>query len=107
MFRVLAAVLQAFMVSAIVNWPGHRCEAANTSDSEAAYTQDITKRADKIVAPLGLSDDAQKTRVRDLISQQYRFCREIHGARDSRISEVKKASADPSVTKGQVEGARD
>lgn len=81
---------------------------ADTTDSEAAYTQDITKRADKIVAPLEIADDAAKTRVRDLIANQYRSLREIHGVRDAKIGEVKHASAtDATVAEAWVKTARD
>ena len=81
--------------------------AANASDAEAAYTQEITKRADKIVAPLGITDEAQKTRVRDLIAQQYRTLREIHAARDARINEAKQSPGDPTVAEGWAKVARD
>ena len=68
---------------------GDFAAAANTSDSEAAYTQEITKRADKIVAPLGITDEAAKARVRDLIVQQYRsLARDSSSARCAN-SEVK------------------
>src|SRR5262245_35594871 len=54
-----------------------------TDDAETAYTRVITERADKIVAPLGITDAAQATRVRDLIANQYRGLREIHDAIDA------------------------
>jgi hypothetical protein len=77
------------------------------ADKEAAYTQDITKRADKIVALLGLTDEAQRVRVRDLIVQQYRTLREIHAARDAKIDEVKHSHGDKVVADGWVKVARD
>ena len=83
--RMSVAIYHAVLASVFMAWLGDCAAAANASDSDAAYTQEITKRAEKIVAPLGITDDAQKTRVRDLIAQQYRSLREIHAARDARI----------------------
>jgi hypothetical protein len=39
--------------------------------TEAAYLKVVTERADKILAPLNIDDDARRVRVRDLIAQQY------------------------------------
>jgi hypothetical protein len=71
--------------------------AAATPEEEAAYTKTITDRADKIVAPLGLDDVAQATRVRDLIVSQYRGLNAIHTALETKIAEVK-GPADPAVS---------
>ncbi|MGD9637169.1 MAG: DUF3826 domain-containing protein [Pirellulales bacterium] len=68
---------------------GLRGQAAPTAEEEAAYTQSITARADKIVAPLAIADAAKASRVRDLIVQQYRDLRDVHAARDAKIAQVK------------------
>jgi len=82
--------------------------AANATDSEAIYTQEITKRADKIVATLGIGDDAVKSRIRDLLVNQYRILRKIHNTRDSKIGEVKhESAADRTVTDAWIKTARD
>jgi hypothetical protein len=101
------AIFPALLSSAFVIWLADCALAANTSDAEVAYTQDITKRADKIVASLGITDEAQKTRVRDLIAQQYRTLREIHAGRDARISEAKQSPGDPAVADGWAKVNRD
>lgn len=74
------------------------------NDSEAAYTQEINRRAEKNVATLGLVDSAKGGRVRAIIAKQYRDLREIHDARDARINAAKgwvgpttKAAADAEI----------
>jgi len=108
MFRRSVTIYPTIALLALAMAHVDRSWAASTADSEAAYTQDITKRADKIVATLGTADDEAKTRIRDLIVAQYRSLREIHGARDAKIAEVKHGqSADPSVAEAWVKTARD
>jgi hypothetical protein len=83
-------------------------DADSKSDKEAAYTAEIIKRADKIVAPLGIADDAAKARVRDLIADQYRRLRDVHAARDSRLEEVKGShGGDKSIAEAWTKVARD
>jgi hypothetical protein len=105
--QVSVLFLQALLAAIMVATLGGISVASEASDKEAAYTQDITKRADKIVASLGLADEARRTRVRDLIVQQYRSLREIHAARDAKISEAKRTPGDAAVAGGRGKGARD
>jgi hypothetical protein len=96
-----------FLLGSILSAFGF-ARAANYDDSEAAYTRDINKRADKIIAVLGISDDSLKSRVHDLIVQQYRSLREIHDGRDSKIAEVKQGkAADRTVADAWIKVARD
>jgi hypothetical protein len=104
---MLVAIFQASLALGFVIGLADASQAANASDPEAAYTQDITKRADKIVATLGISDETHKTRVRDLIAQQYRTLREIHAARDARVNETKQSPSDANVAEGFAKVARD
>jgi len=71
------------------------------TDAEAAYTQEINRRAEKIVATLGLADSAQAAQVRAMIAKQYRDLREIHDARDAKIKSAKGGSGP--TTKAAVE----
>lgn len=63
-----------------------RAQSASTApsapgaDAETVYTKTIQGRADKIVATLGLTDPAKRTRVRDLIAGQYRKLRDLQAA---------------------------
>ena len=80
-------------------------EATNVvNGSEAAYTQEINRRAEKIVATLGIADSTKGARVRAIIAKQYRDLREIHDARDTKVKSAKgrvgpttKAAADAEI----------
>src|SRR5262245_19293461 len=105
--RMSAAIYHAAIACIFVARMADGAPPANASDAETAYTQDITKRADKIVASLEFTDEAQKTRVRDLIAQQYRTLRDIHAARDARIAEAKQSPGDPTVAEAWKKVAAD
>jgi hypothetical protein len=108
MYRSSMSIYPFIVLVMSVTLPGERSPAANATVSESAYTQEITKRANKIVVPLGIVDDATKVRVRDLVVGQYRSLRDIHDARDARIEEVKHASAaDSTVVEARVKTAHD
>jgi hypothetical protein len=80
----------------------------SSAEQEAAYTRTITERAEKIVATLGIDDEAKNTRVRDLIAGQYRALREIHDARDARLQDAAKSpGGDPTVAAAWTKVARD
>ena len=84
-------------------------EATNVvNDSEAAYTQEINRRAENIVATLGIADSAKGAQVRAIIARQYRDLREIHDARDVKIKSAKgrvgptiKVAADAEIKAGK------
>jgi hypothetical protein len=107
MSRISVCFFQALLVTAGLAAFGGAAVGAESSDQEAAYTRAITKRADKIVAALGLADEAQRERVRDLVVQQYRNLREIHAARDAKLSEAKHSPGDAAVAEAFVKVARD
>jgi Spy/CpxP family protein refolding chaperone len=60
-----------------------------TESQEAAYTRTITERAAKIVATLGLTDEAKGTKVRDVIANQYRELNTVHEARKAQLAALK------------------
>lgn len=59
------------------------------SGQDAEYTKTITKRADKIVAVLGISDSVKYKKVRDVIVQQYRNLNDIYTERDNKLKAAK------------------
>jgi len=59
------------------------------NDRESVYTQQINRRAEKIVATLNVADSDQGARVRAIIVKQYRDLRAIHDARDAKIKPAK------------------
>lgn len=64
-------------------------QAPPAESKEAAYTRTITERAAKIVATLGLTDEAKSTQVRDLIAGQYRDLNDVHEARKAQLAALK------------------
>jgi len=82
-------------------------DADPAASPDSAYTEEITKRAEKIVGPLGITDDDKKVRVRDLITEQYRALRDIHAARDARIAETKRGPGDSALAESYAKVARD
>jgi hypothetical protein len=59
---IVAAIIFASTTSATVS---------AQDATEAAYLKTVTERANKILAPINIDDDARRARVRDLIAQQY------------------------------------
>lgn len=64
---------------------------------KANYIQVITKRADKIVQALALTDSAKYKRVRDIIVNQYSTLSNIHDTRDAKVKEIKAQAGDDKV----------
>ncbi len=77
------------------------------SEEEAAYLKTITERAEKIVAPLGIEDNAKHERIRSLIADQYRALRDIHAARDAALKEVKLKGGDAAIVDAALKATRD
>ena len=78
------------------------------ADKAAQYTQTITARADKIVAKLGITDQAKYKRVLDVIINQYRIINDVHDAHSVKIADIKKeASDDKTATAAKIKAADD
>lgn len=58
------------------------------------YTKVITERANKIVEPMTFDTEARKTRVRDIIVQQYRNLSSTQDKRDSLVAVLSEQYAD-------------
>ncbi|MEO6520959.1 MAG: DUF3826 domain-containing protein [Mucilaginibacter sp.] len=85
-------------------------QTAPVSDADKAtqYTQTITSRADKIVAKLGITDQAKYKRVLDVIVNQYRFINEVHDARNAQVADIKKqAGDDKTAAQAKIKAADD
>ena len=75
-------------------------------EQDANYTKTITIRADKIVAPLGITDSVKSTKVRDIIVQQYRNLNEIYTNRDNKLKVAKALKAtDKPLAEEQIKNA--
>ena len=82
--RWLIAVLLALLAT-------HAGAQTTQPDPDAAYTADITKRADDAIKFAGIDDAAKAARVRPILVNQYRSLRDIHDGRDAKL---KKAGGD-------------
>jgi len=65
-----------------------------TANDQTNYTQVITKRSEKIVSALGITDSAKFKRVTDIIINQYRNLSAIHDNRNEQVKEIKAKSGD-------------
>lgn len=65
-----------------------------SADDQANYTQVITKRSEKIVSALGITDSAKFKRVTNIIIDQYRNLSAIHDNRNEQVKEIKAKSGD-------------
>jgi hypothetical protein len=100
-FAAWAFVFQAF---ASATWADEKSPA----EPEAAYTRTINERAEKIVATLGIRDEAKADRVRNLLVENYRGLREIHEARDAKLKEASESpGGDPTIAAAWTKVARD
>jgi hypothetical protein len=77
--------------------PALAASAAAPAGEDPAYTQVITERADKLIAPLGLSDAAQAARIRDTIVDQYRHLSRIHDDLEAKLKQPEAGASDPAV----------
>lgn len=78
-----------------------------TRAQDADYLRTISQRAEKIVAPLNLTDTSRSNRVHAILVRQYRDLNEIHSARDADIAAAKaKLNGDKSAVNSAVESAR-
>lgn len=62
--------------------------------ADAEYLRVVTERAEKIVAPLALSDADQAARVRSIVAQQYIGLSRIHDGRDRLLEELREFCGD-------------
>jgi hypothetical protein len=79
----------ALLLGLLANYAGAQETTTPPADPEAAYTADITKRANDVIAFVGIEVDAAKSdRVRETLVSQYRNLRTIHDARDAKLKEA-------------------
>ena len=64
-------------------------------DPDAAYTRVITQRAERILEPMGLEDDAVYARVQGIIKQLYRDLSATQDARDAAVASIRGQAALP------------
>jgi hypothetical protein len=82
-------------------------EDLTKAEKEAAYTRTITTRADKIVSSLQITDANKSTKVRDLITGQYRALNDIYTYRDEQIKKAKDKDGDKEALVKEVKVIED
>ena len=78
----LSLLVTAFFVAGIAS-------GDDSAPQDAERIRVTTERAQKIVAKLGVDEEVQANRVRDLIARQYRDLSDIHAKRDAGLAAVK------------------
>lgn len=66
----------------------------NTAAVQENYTQVITKRSEKIVSALNLTDSVKFKRIVNIIADQYRTLGTIHDARNAKAKDIKAQAGD-------------
>lgn len=67
---------------------------ANSAGAQDNYTQVITKRSEKIVSALNITDSVKFKRVVNIIADQYRTLGTIHDARNAKAKDIKTQAGD-------------
>ena len=92
----------SFIIGAVLSLSAQNSNSPSAQDN---YIQVITKRADKIVQALALTDSAKYKRVRDIIANQYNILSNIHDTRDAKVKDIKaQAGDDKTKVNAQVAG---
>ncbi len=81
--------------------------APDQGASDAAFLRTIEARAEKIVAPLGITDAAKATRVRAVVARQYVDLRDVQATRDASVKAAKAQPGDKTAVESAVKAARD
>jgi hypothetical protein len=79
--------IAAVLIAVLAAW------AAAQVPDEAAYTADITKRANDVIKVLSIDDTAKADRIREILISQYRALRDWHDANDAKLKD-KSATAE-------------
>ena len=82
-------------------------ESSNAINKDAAYTQTITNRAEKIVQTLEISDSSKAKRVTNIIASQYRNLNTLHTERDDQISQIKQKGLSKEIVDSQIKTVRE
>jgi len=76
----------AVLLALLATHAGAQTKTTTTQpDAEAAYTADITKRADDVVKFAGIDDPAKAAHVRQILVSEYRSLRTIQDGRDAKL----------------------
>ena len=82
-------------------------ENKSESDKEAAYTQAITSRAQKIVQTLEISDSSKANHITSIIAGQYRSLNVLYHHRDEEIKDIKQKASSKDVTDNEIKNVQE
>lgn len=85
---VLSTYAMAMLISGSASMADDVAGSIELSVDEVAYREAIAKRAERIVAALGLEEQSQRERVAQLVADRYRELRDIHDRRDHATASV-------------------
>jgi hypothetical protein len=110
MLRSIQLLFVLMLSATVATYAQTTPAAAPISDAEKAaeYTKTITDRSDKIVAKLGITDQAKYKRVLDIIVSQYRIINDSHDAHTVQVADIKKQGGDDkAATTAKIKAADD
>lgn len=70
------------------------CAGITAKAQDANYTQVITKRSDKILTNVGITDSVKFKKLETVLVDQYRFINDVHEKRDADVKAIKGAAGD-------------
>jgi Spy/CpxP family protein refolding chaperone len=79
-----------------MGWLGAKAQQTTTpaTDKNADYVAVVTKRADKIVKDLGITDSVKYKKVLNAVFNQYAIISAIYDNRDAQVATIKQAAGD-------------
>lgn len=66
----------------------------HNNEEQVKYRETVTKRAEKIVSELKITDSSKFVQVRDIVAQQYIDLNDIHAVKNAQLQAVKGAGLD-------------
>ncbi|WP_461451550.1 DUF3826 domain-containing protein [Mucilaginibacter sp.] len=98
-------MMRKFLVTIVLFVSSLTVSLAQTTPAEQdSYTQVITKRSEKIVSALGITDSVKFKQVQAIIVDQYRALSSIHDIRNVKVKDIKEKDGDDK-TKANAETA--
>jgi hypothetical protein len=92
-------LIATFLVGGSLAASAQKQPSASEKDN---YTQVITKRAEKIVNVLGITDSSKFKKVQNIIVDQYRDLSTIHDTRNTKVKEIKAQETDKAKANAEV-----
>jgi hypothetical protein len=89
LFAIACLASSALSPGAAEDDPKTSTHASSATDSDAAYSQALEKRAAGVLDALKLEDAAKASRIREAVIAQYRNLRRLHDTRDANLRSLR------------------